>query len=81
MPTDSGVLEGCWVPEPSATHEALIVLANLGRNAGRLGQPPPCRARYAQPPAASGQLARLVDQSVDPVDLTGLRRLRRWAVG
>lgn len=66
----------------TATPEALLLLANLGRPR----RPAGAAAPYSEPilpdaTVASAQLAAVVDRPVAAADLAGLRRLQRAAVG
>ena len=69
------------VAEPTATPQALLRLANLGRPR----RPAGAAAPYSEPVlpdaiVASSQLAGMVDQPVAAVDLADLRRVQRAAV-
>src|ERR687895_616871 len=69
------------VVDPTATPQALLLLANLGRPRRPAGTAPP----YSEPilpdcSVASAQLAGVVDQPVAAADLADLRRLQRVAV-
>jgi predicted RNA-binding Zn ribbon-like protein len=69
------------VADPTATPQALLLLANLGRPR----RPSGVAAPYAEPilpdaTVASAQLAEVVDKPVAAADLADLRRLQRASV-
>ena len=67
-------------PEPKATPEALVLLANLGRPRRPSGTAAPHAEPVLPAPAeASAQLAGLLDRPVGTADLADLRRLQQAA--
>jgi predicted RNA-binding Zn ribbon-like protein len=67
--------------EPTATPQALLLLANLGRPRRPSGAAAPhAEPILPNPTLASAQLAEVVDQPVAAADLADLRRLQRAAV-
>jgi predicted RNA-binding Zn ribbon-like protein len=69
------------VADPTATPQALLLLANLGRPRRPSGVAIACvEPILPDAPGAFAQLAGVVDRAVEPEDLAGLRRLRRAAV-
>jgi predicted RNA-binding Zn ribbon-like protein len=67
--------------EPTATPQALLLLANLGRPRRPSGAATPhAEPILPNPTLASAQLAEVVDQPVAAADLADLRRLQRAAV-